>query len=193
MKKGIILLLNGTSSSGKSTLAQELQEILEEPFVHISRDNWLLLFPRKYHVYDPDPESPRHKLQQRMLPYWAPELLSGMRHCVAALATVGDNVVVDDLLLESDALDEYLTILQGFPVVFVGLHCSLDELERREQARGDRDIGLAREQFEIVHASCQYDIEIDTSEHTPQEAALLIKRFLGQEKQPTAFDQLRSH
>lgn len=193
MKEGIILLLNGASSSGKSTLSQELQDLLNEPFVHISSDNWFLLFPKKYHVYDPDPTSPRHLLQQRMMPYFAPKLMSGMRHCVAALARVGNNIVVDDLLLEKDALDEYLTILQGFPVVFIGLTCPLEELERREQARGDRTIGLAREQFESIHAFCHYDIEIDTSKHTPQEAALLIKRFLDQEKQPTAFDQLRSH
>ena len=35
---GRIILLNGASSSGKSTLAREMQAQLETPFLHLSSD-----------------------------------------------------------------------------------------------------------------------------------------------------------
>ena len=43
----------------------------------------------------------------------------------------------------------------------VGLHCPLDELERRELARGDRRIGQAKADFATTHVHCEYDIELN--------------------------------
>ena len=36
---GRIILLNGASSSGKSTLARAMQQALPEPFLHVSSDH----------------------------------------------------------------------------------------------------------------------------------------------------------
>jgi len=36
---GRIIVLNGASSSGKSTLAKALQLVLDEPFLHVSSDH----------------------------------------------------------------------------------------------------------------------------------------------------------
>ena len=44
----------------------------------------------------------------------------------------------------------------------MGVHCPLDELERREKARGDRDMGLAKTQLQYVHQHEVYDVEVDT-------------------------------
>ncbi|MGA1600219.1 MAG: phosphotransferase-like protein [bacterium] len=38
-RPGNVILLNGASSSGKSTLAQDLQARLDEPFWHFSIDH----------------------------------------------------------------------------------------------------------------------------------------------------------
>lgn len=35
---GKIIILNGASSSGKSTLARQLQDLLDQPFLHVSSD-----------------------------------------------------------------------------------------------------------------------------------------------------------
>ena len=35
---GAIIMLNGASSSGKSTLARGLQTVLADPFLHLSSD-----------------------------------------------------------------------------------------------------------------------------------------------------------
>ncbi len=38
---GNIIFLNGTSSSGKSSIAKELQALLAQPYVHMSVDGFL--------------------------------------------------------------------------------------------------------------------------------------------------------
>ncbi|AZK49067.1 hypothetical protein EIM92_15230 [Paenibacillus lentus] len=52
--------------------------------------------------------------------------------------------MVDHVLHNKDTIIDYLAILNNYPVFFVAVHCPLTELERREQARGDRQIGLAK-------------------------------------------------
>jgi chloramphenicol 3-O phosphotransferase len=52
-------------------------------------------------------------------------------------------------------------------------------IERREQARGDRTLGLARWQYDKVHAGMAYDLELDTSDATPEALAGQIKAAFG--------------
>lgn len=40
MKPGSIVLNNGTSSAGKSTLARALQEAMDEPYLHTGIDHF---------------------------------------------------------------------------------------------------------------------------------------------------------
>ncbi|MNI97424.1 Chloramphenicol phosphotransferase-like protein [compost metagenome] len=42
------------------------------------------------------------------------------------------------------------------------MHCPPEELARRERERGDRAIGQALKQLEIVHKEEVYDVEVDT-------------------------------
>jgi chloramphenicol 3-O phosphotransferase len=68
--------------------------------------------------------------------------------------------------------------LSPFDIRFVGLFAPLHILEARELARGDRDIGLARWQYDRVHRNIAYDLEIDTSVLTPSQCAqLILDRF----------------
>jgi Chloramphenicol phosphotransferase-like protein len=48
-------------------------------------------------------------------------------------------------------------------VFVIGVHCELPILKEREPPRGNRSPGLARKQFDRVHAEALYDMEIDTS------------------------------
>jgi chloramphenicol 3-O phosphotransferase len=52
-------------------------------------------------------------------------------------------------------------------------------LEAREQARGDRAIGLARGQIDLVHREVTYDLRIDTVAMSPQQAAEAICAEFG--------------
>lgn len=73
-------------------------------------------------------------------------------------------ITIVDLVLEDSAQrDQLERALAGRTVLRVGVHVDLDELERREVARGDRSIGDARRDVLVVHAFMSYDLEIDGS------------------------------
>ncbi|RYF98920.1 MAG: chloramphenicol phosphotransferase, partial [Caulobacteraceae bacterium] len=61
----------------------------------------------------------------------------------------------------------------------VGLFAPLEVLERRERERGDRELGLARWQFERVHRDVIYDLEIDATATTPAATAQKICEAFG--------------
>ena len=48
MHPGTILLLNGASSSGKTSILKALQDILEEPYVDAGLDKFLWMLPARY-------------------------------------------------------------------------------------------------------------------------------------------------
>jgi chloramphenicol 3-O phosphotransferase len=48
MTSGRIILLNGTSSSGKSSVARALQEVLSEPYLHLGIDTFIAMLPSRY-------------------------------------------------------------------------------------------------------------------------------------------------
>ena len=177
MAKGNVIFLNGTSSSGKSSIARDLQRILDEPYLHFCIDTFLWMLPERY-------------LSPEALPEVAPKVISAMHHCIAASVLVGNNIIVDHVLEDKQWLEECVRLLAGFSVLFVGVRCPLEELERRERKR-NRQQGLARYQFGLVHAHGVYDLEVDTSVYSPMDCALQIKEALRDIHSSNAFTNLR--
>jgi chloramphenicol 3-O-phosphotransferase len=70
--------------------------------------------------------------------------------------------------------------------------CPIDVLEQREAARGDRKVGLARYQSARVHENSEYDVEVETHELSPNQAAQKIISAPETIAPPTAFERLRS-
>lgn len=108
------------------------------------------------------------------------------------MARAGNDIVTDHVLSEPWRLRDCLAVMAGIDVVFVGVRCSLDALQRREQQRGDRPLGTAARQIEQVHAHRIYDLEVDTSTNTVKTCSNQIKAFLGRGPSHRAFDQLRA-
>lgn len=104
--------------------------------------------------------------------------LRGMRRAIIALATEGNNLIVDEVLLGAEKA-EYRQLLAPFEVYWVGVFAPLDVLEERERSRGDRLIGLSRWQYDKVHKDMIYNLEIDTSDMTPLACAERIKQKFG--------------
>ena len=48
MQPGTILILNGTSSSGKSTLIRLLQKDLNQPYLEFGLDKLIWMLPKRY-------------------------------------------------------------------------------------------------------------------------------------------------
>jgi len=74
----------------------------------------------------------------------------------------------------------------------VGVHCSLEELEAREQARANRSPSQARAQVVAVHTPVIYGLEVDTSFLSPEACALQIKQRLLAGPPPTAMHWLKA-
>ncbi|MFJ5221202.1 chloramphenicol phosphotransferase CPT family protein [Streptomyces sp. NPDC088354] len=175
---GLIIFLNGTSSSGKSSIARELLRILNESFFHMPVD--------AFHAMRSDRDIPDEHLQAEI-----DRTARGFHRAVAGMSAASNNVVVDHVLSQRWRLLDCLDLFPAENVVLVGVHCPLPELERRERIRGDRTPGLAARQFEQVHAHGIYDIECDTSKNTPGEIAKQIKTTLAQRPTPTAFTRMK--
>jgi chloramphenicol 3-O phosphotransferase len=74
-------------------------------------------------------------------------------------------------------MNRLLMLLENFDVFFVGVHCPLQELERRERERGNRRIGEARADFEITHTFGSYDIELTSTDDAGQLASRLAEAW----------------
>ena len=107
------------------------------------------------------------------------------------MTSEGNNLVVDYVFEQQTDLRICVEKLSDVWVLFVGVHCSLDELERREKGR-DRLQGLARAQLGVVHAHGTYDVEVDTTQKSVEECAEHIKRAFDDTPGPDAFKRLRS-
>lgn len=175
-----IILLNGASSAGKSTLARTVQAQLERPFLRFSPD--LLLFGEVLPAR-----------RDQCGPFsWAVmrgPLFEGYFRCLAALAGAGNNVLADLVIESEDQLRRLVGLLSPLDVFFVGVRCPLPELERREQVRGDRRIGDARQDHAIVHGFSGYDAEVDST-LPPEHNATMLAEAWRVRRRPGVFSAL---
>ena len=95
---------------------------------------------------------------------------------VAGMARAGLDVIVDEVLLSAEDWQGWQVELAGLDVRWVAVELPLETTLERERDRGDRVIGMAAAQFEVVHSFATYDVRVDTSVLTPEEAADAILR-----------------
>lgn len=198
------MLLNGASSAGKTTLAHAIQRSASQPMQLIALDQFRDGMAGRYRGMNSKADEPGSRglnvvpgsddaapLTHLHFGDVGRLVLMGMRRTVASFARLGMDVVVDDLLLEASFLDDYLHVLDGLPVLFVGVRCDIATLLSREQRRAGRFAGTAAAHAERVHAGCRYDLEVDTARNTPRQCAGQVLAALHQPPCPSAFDILR--
>lgn len=167
---GALILLNGASSAGKSTLAHALRDALPVPFLHFSMDFFLF----GDHVL---PRTAEGRLRE--WPLIRPQVFSGFNRCLPALLTAGNHLVVDDIIETPAMWHEFRTLLTGFDVFLVGVHCPVAELERRELARGDRRVGVARRDALTVHTFTGYDLDVTCTAPLPDNVQRVIHAWVN--------------
>ncbi|MEU8792703.1 AAA family ATPase [Streptomyces sp. NPDC048643] len=175
---GTVILLNGTSSSGKTSIARALLDRLDGTWFHMPVD--------AFHALRGGQEIADDDLQAEI-----DRTAKGFHRAVAGMAAGGNNLVVDYPLSRRWRLLDLLDLLVPEDTVLVAVRCPLPELNRREAERGDRSPGLAALQYAQVHAHGLHDIDVDTSVRTPSECARHIHEFLPHRPRPTAFETLR--
>jgi len=121
-----------------------------------------------------------------------------MFQTIKLYSDLGLNAIVDHVFEKSffeselKSLDECIEILHEYPVLFIHVTCPIQELRRREKARGDRQIGQAESQLStLVPQDTEiYDITIDTHEYSSRECTDKIIEMLGYPKKHKAFKTL---
>ncbi len=188
MNPGKIIILNGTSSSGKTSLLKALQKMLAEPYLEAGIDKFIWMLPSRY--LDPPLWDEVLGLAREAGPL-GHLLASGMHRSLAELSRAGLNVLADHVLVEPSWVRECADLLADLPASLIGIRCPLEVLEQRERDRRDRTLGQARAQFERIHAHGIYDFEVDTSTGNVAECAGQIAAYLNSGAEPFALRQLR--
>ncbi|HRQ39673.1 MAG TPA: hypothetical protein PLD25_17330 [Chloroflexota bacterium] len=198
-KPGNIILLNGTSSAGKSTIAQALQRVMDEPYLHTGVDHFQLALPPGLVnikgdlaaepvgwevVYGDDG---LHSVRIGPIGH---QLITGLYRMIAALSESGINLIVDDVIWQEWILHTAVTILHPYPVYFIAIDLSQEVAEQRERQRGDRGPGNVRYFYPHVYElNDMYDVRIDAEANDSERCAQLIKTAVAT-IHPIAFERL---
>lgn len=200
MTNGDLIILNGTSSGGKSSTARALQAMMERPYLHSGPDHFLHAYHPKLFTWRDDDRPTAFdgwlittrdgRMVDAAIGPGGRQILTGVYRAIAALVGAGLNVIVEDALWDREVAQTAVSILHPYNPLFVGLHCSLETAKQREVARGDRFPGGAATFFHRVHAYTVYDLDIDTEQYSAEGCAAVIKGAVENGRSRTAFQQL---
>lgn len=182
---GHLIAIVGTSSVGKTSASARLQELLSEPYLVVGIDNFLNMFPHHWagHPRGPGPGmwyedsvDPDGSTRARIRHGEAGErLLVGMRAAVVSMLDCGNNVILDEMPLDTTIVPAWRRAVGTRASVWVQLTADLDVIEAREAQRiKGRHVGNARGHPGITDAET-FDLSVDTSRLTPFEVAAQIK------------------
>jgi len=176
---GRIVILNGAPRSGKTSIARAIQQMAAEPWLNLGVDAVMAATPARWLPgigLRPGGERPD-------LEPLTEALHLALYDSVAAHARRGIDVVVDAghhdaYSVPRRILPRVAAGLTGFDVLVVGVRCPIGEVVRRRAASAPGayavDAEAAARWDAAVHAPGIYDLEVDTSVLSPDEAATTI-------------------
>jgi len=181
-----VILVNGPSSAGKTTLCRALQAAIEEPYLVTAFDDFVFMAAPRYYRGADTAHQDAHDLYTALgvemvttSPPGAPpavtarfgpvfrRILDAMAPAVRALVDGGNAVIFDHVLHDRAMQESCRKAFDGLDVFSVGVTCAIEILEERERERGDRVLGRARGLAGVVHGFMSYDVMVDTGTMTP--------------------------
>jgi chloramphenicol 3-O phosphotransferase len=203
---GTIVVLNGAPRSGKSSIVRAIQQTFEGSWTNLGVDvfNAFVTPPRLLPGIGLRPGGERPELEP-----FIPTLFSALYESVIAHSRQGLNVVVDVGHHDSysqplGTLGDAARRLEGLPAYLIGIRCPAEVIMQRRDSQRDESGSVYETSSsdgaipdavirwqEAVHIPGIYDLEIDTSTVTPEQAANLIGELIVGPP-PTAFRRLRA-
>jgi len=153
-----IILLNGSSSAGKSTLAKALQALIEkkrnEQYEIVSIDDFLKM-TTEYVIYEDD----------------VYEISGPLCEKVMEVFSVSQGVIIDHVITSERIFDQLKETVSPNRLWMVHVTCPLEIIQKREQERKDRCPGSAEASYTYLYPKEGYDLTIDTHFMTTSECA----------------------
>lgn len=193
IKPGIVIILNGPSASGKSSIQRAFQEEQPDLWLGMGIDaTFVALTPKKYFKGGIDKNLPRSEFFMRGTPTEdgqgplypveigekADRVMKGMHRAIAAYARAGSNVIVDYIMYEKEWLADLHEALKGLKVYMIGVKMPLDVLVQREKTRNTSPQGHARSHYQKVHEGVTYALEISDPHESPEAIAQRISTLI---------------
>jgi chloramphenicol 3-O phosphotransferase len=188
---GRVVILNGVSRAGKSTLARAIQESVPGIWMHLGGDAHKACTPPNCQPgvgLRPGRNQVRPEVEECV-----PVLYAALHESVALHARLGLDVVVDANFHDSytsryGILEDCARRLAGLETLFVGVRCPVEVIwERRARTWGQvlgevpPDVVDAVELAQhATHAHRGYDLEVDTAVMSPENCAAVIGQRLSE-------------
>jgi chloramphenicol 3-O phosphotransferase len=169
-----VIVLNGISSAGKSTVARALQALLTQPYLIFGVDTLIDALPPAMTTQADGLVLESDGRVQAGTGFTAIE--DAWYTGLATTARAGVGLILDEVFLGGSRSQARLrAALEGLHVAWIAVDCDVHLASRRESTRADRTPGMAAAQFRLVHNGVNYDLRVDTSTHSPEACAEQIR------------------
>ena len=190
---GTIIVLNGPSGSGKSSIQKEFQKLMmPNLWIKVGIDN---LFDSVMPDITPEnmsfwqsknsirwvqdsKDSEGNKVITLFVGPQGEKVAYAMNSAITAYAKNGCNVIVDYIAYDQKWLKDLESKCSEFTTYYVAVEIPLDVLEQREDARGTSPKGHARSHYFNVYGDKKYDLVVNSGSYTAQEIAQDLKRLI---------------
>ena len=191
---GVVIVLNGPSGSGKSSIQREFQTLMmpklwvklgidnlfDKPMPDITHENltfWQSTNPIRWVTTTKDIND--KVLVTLFTGEEGEKVAYGMNNAIVGYAQAGCHCIIDYIAYKKTWINDLRTRLTGIKTYWIKIELPLDVLEEREQARATSPVGHGRSHYDTVYADMKYDLVLDTSKLTPIECAQKIKALIS--------------
>ena len=193
---GQVIILNGPSSSGKSSIQKAFQELyLPHCWAKLGIDQLLDkampdVTAHTMHLWQTKnsirwvtskTDAEKNPVITLHLGTEGEKIMRGMNAAIAAYAKAGCNVIVDYIAYDQSWIEDLKNQLQNIKTTWIKVCIPLEVLEERERIRGTSPVGHARSHYHSVYDNIHYNLTVNSAEQTPQEIATHIKNYLDKQ------------
>lgn len=193
MGTGTVIILNGPSGAGKTSIQKEFQYLMmpnlwvktgidslfDAPMPTITMENmafWQSPNPIRWVQTSQDAQG--NNVITLFVGEQGEKVAYAMNSAIADYARNGCNVIVDYIAYKQEWLDDLRKKLAGIKAYYVAVDISLEVLEQREAARGTSPKGHARSHYFDVYGNRSYDLTVNSGTHSAKEIAQQLKELV---------------
>ena len=163
-----VILLNGPSSAGKSSLAEELKRLIDvkRKCRVIALDDYLPMTPDE--------------------PIWEDDVFEVTpKMCDDIEESLNDGffVVVDHVITSERIFEEVVYSIGKYTYKKVLVTCDVDVLRKREKERGNRFPGSSEASLQYLYPKNGYDIVVDTTNRKSGQIAKQLYNYYCSQKE----------